>query len=79
MSIDTLVQEAIQAYHTGEKSIMVHSAEKESEENILTAPQDSGKNAQASDLFSFLNLRYHILEIGWNQRDKLARHLVDFL
>ncbi|XP_004605607.1 sperm flagellar protein 2 [Sorex araneus] len=64
LSIDTLVQEAIQAYHNKETVIMDQSAEKESEEIMLTIPPDSGKNAEhSSNEFSANSLSNESLKI----------------
>lgn len=62
LSIDTLVQEAIKAFHDKEKISEALPTEKEAEEKTLPVLQEKSKETQASANLVFFSA-LHILEI----------------
>ena len=63
LSIDTLVQEAIQAFHDNESTSGAHGLQKAPEEKVLPVRQKSGKENQASVALVFFSA-LHTLEIS---------------
>uniref|UniRef100_A0A8C0ADA4 Sperm flagellar 2 n=1 Tax=Bos mutus grunniens TaxID=30521 RepID=A0A8C0ADA4_BOSMU len=72
LSIDTLVQEAIQAFHDKESVSGAHGLQKAPEEKALPVRQESGEENQASVALVFFSVP-HTLEISNTDARKAAK------